>query len=94
MTTSNVAAKIITDKILGRKNKYEEIFTSTRLNPIKNRWEFGEMLKETTNSLILNKLKVPEEKLNDVKIGEGKIIEIENEKVRSVQGRKPEKYIK
>ena len=64
MTTSNVAAKIITDKILGRKNKYEEIFTSTRLNPIKNRWEFGEMLKETTNSLILNKWRSIQDKTN------------------------------
>lgn len=81
MTTSNVAAKIITDKILGRNNKYEEVFTSTRLNPIKNRWEFGEMIKETTNSLILNKLKIPEDKLKDIKLGEGKIIEIGNEKV-------------
>lgn len=81
MTTSNVAAKIITDKILGRKNKYEEIFDSTRLNPIKNRWEFGEMLKETTNSLIINKLKIPEDKLKDIKVGEGKIIELENRKV-------------
>lgn len=81
MTTSNVAARIITDKILGRKNKYEEIFDSTRLNPIKNRWEFGEMLKETTNSLIINKLKIPEDKLESIKTGEGKIIELENKKV-------------
>jgi len=81
MTTSNVAAKIITDKILGRTNKYEEVFTSIRLHPIKNRWEFGEMLKETTNSLIINKLKIPEDKLMDIKKGEGKIIELNNEKV-------------
>lgn len=84
MTTSNVAAKIIADKIQGRHNKYEEIFTSTRLQPIKNRWEFGEMLKETTNSLMLNKLKVPKEKLDDVNIGEGKIVQVNNEKVRCI----------
>lgn len=81
MTTSNVAARIITDKILGRPNKYEEIYTSTRLQPIKNRWEFGEMVKETTNSLILNKLKVPKETITNLKVDEGKIIEIEGEKV-------------
>lgn len=84
MTSSNIAANIITDKILGKINKYQEIFTSTRLEPIKNRWEFGEMIKETTNSLIINKLKVTDEKLNDVKKGEGKIIEIEGKKVRSI----------
>ena len=59
MTTSNIAAKIITAKILGKTNKYEEIFTATRLRPIKNRWELGEMVKESTKSLILNGKKVP-----------------------------------
>ena len=57
MTTSNVAANIITDKILGIENKYENLYKSTRLRPIKNRWEFGEMIKETANSLIINKFK-------------------------------------
>ena len=56
MTTSNIAANIITDKILGKENKYEEIYNATRLNPIKNRWELGEMLKESTNSLIKERL--------------------------------------
>ena len=64
MTTSNIAARIIADKIQGRTNKYEDIFTSTRLKPIKNRWEFGEMIKETTNSLVVNKLKESEDKQN------------------------------
>lgn len=67
MTTSNIAANIITDKILNKDNKYENMFMSTRLNPIKNRWEFGEMIKETTNSLIINKFKEPEEDIKDVK---------------------------
>lgn len=81
MTTSNIAARILTDLILGRKNKYEEIYTATRLKPIKNRWELGEMVKETTNSLILNKLKIPEETVKDLKSEEGKIVEIAGERV-------------
>ena len=81
MTSSNIAAKIKTDKILGKYSKYEEVFTSTRLKPVKNRWEFGEMIKETTNSLILNKLKIPQEELKDVKQGEGKIVEIDGQRV-------------
>ena len=80
MTTSNIAANIITDKILGKENKYEEIFKSTRLKPIKNRWEVGEMLKETANSLVINKIKEPEEELKDIECGQGKIIKIKNEK--------------
>ena len=80
MTTSNIAANIITDKILGKENKYEEIFKSTRLKPIKNRWEVGEMLKETANSLVINKIKEPEDELKDIECGQGKIIKIKNEK--------------
>lgn len=81
MTTSNIAANILADKILGKKNKYENLFKSTRLKPIKNRWEFGEMLKEATNSIIINKFKIPKESIEDVKPGEGKIVKVNGEKL-------------
>ena len=74
MTTSNVAANIITDKILGKENKYEDIYTPLRLNPIKNRKEFANMLKESSYSLLFNKLDLPEAKPKDINIAEGKIV--------------------
>ena len=43
MTTSNIAANIITDLILGRENKYEKLFKSTRLRPIKPNRVIGSM---------------------------------------------------
>ena len=76
MTSSNVAANIVTDKILGIENKYEEAFTSTRLKPIKNRWEMKDMLKQVATSLVVEKLKIPAETLNDIENDNGKIIEI------------------
>lgn len=69
MTTSNVAANIIKDKILGRNNPYEDVFTSTRLKPIKNRQELGNMLKEVAVSWTVEKIKIPDEKLHDIKKG-------------------------
>ena len=81
MTSSNIAANIITDKILGKENPYEKIFLSTRFHPIKNKEEFGNMLKESTYSLVINNFKIPEESLKDVKNDEGKIIEIDGQKV-------------
>ena len=60
MTSSNVAGNIIVDKILGRENEYENVFTATRLHPIKNNAELGNMIKETANSLVINKFKVAE----------------------------------
>ena len=60
MTSSNVAANIIVDKILGYENKYEDVFKATRLHPIKNNAELSNMIKETANSLVINKFKVAE----------------------------------
>lgn len=81
MTSSNIAANIIADEILGNENKYKEVFKSTRLEPIKNRQEVGNMLKEVNKSLIVSRFKIPKSELKDVKIGEGKIINIDNRKI-------------
>lgn len=81
ITASNIAANIISDNILGKENEYEEIFKSTRVEPIKNRKEFGDMLKEANKSIVFSRFKIPKDRLEDLKIGEGKIIEIEDEKV-------------
>lgn len=81
MTSSNVASNIITDKILGKDNKYEEVFNSKRLKPIKNYEELTNMIKEVGNSLVINRLRKNDENLANVKKDEGKIIKIDNEKV-------------
>ena len=81
MTTSNVAANIICDKILGRENKYENIFLSTRFKPIKNGTEFTNMLKQVSTSLVIDKFKIPDETLSEIKNDEGKIVEIDNVKI-------------
>ena len=81
ITTSNIAAEIITDKILGEENPYEEIFKSTRMEPIKNRKEMANMVKESVNSLLVKKLDVPQEEANQIQNGEGKIVEINGKKI-------------
>lgn len=57
ITSSNVAANIITDKIMGRKNEYEEIFKSSRLEMIKNKDEMMNMIKEAGDSIVLKRIK-------------------------------------
>ena len=81
MTTSNIAANIITDKILGEKNEYEEIFKSTRLEPVKNIKEMTNMVKEGINSLVIKKLEIPKEEENQIQNGEGKIVEVNGQKI-------------
>lgn len=81
VTASNIAANIIKDKILGQKNKFEDVFSSTRFSPIKNRAEFGNMLKETTFSLALNRFNLPKSTIDDVSCDEGKIVKVGLKKV-------------
>ena len=81
MTSSNVAANIVTDKILGIENKYEEVFTSTRLQPVKNRWEVRNMIKDTTEGLITDKFKIPTDTLDSIEKDTGKILEINGHKI-------------
>ena len=76
MTLSNVAANIVTDKILEKENKFEDIFNATRMKPIKNRWEVKNMLKETVNSIALNKFKIEPAEISKIENDNGAIIEI------------------
>lgn len=81
MTSSNISGKIISDKILRKENAYEEVFKSTRMEPIKNIKEVENMAKETINSLILNKLDIPKDTIEKVNTNEGKIVQIDGKKV-------------
>lgn len=81
MTSSNVAANIVSDKILNKQNKYSDIFSATRMRPIKNRWEVKNILKQSATSLVFNKLKSFPDQLLSVENNSGKILEIDGDKV-------------
>lgn len=81
MTSSNVAANIVCDMILGRKNEYAYVFDSTRIHPIKNRTEIKNMITESVNSLALNKFKDSDIDFDEIPINSGRIIDVNNQKV-------------
>ena len=81
ITSSNVAANIVTDKILGKENKYEEIFNSKRLKPIKNRWEMQNILKQTVTSWAFEKANIPMGSIENVENDNGAIININGKNV-------------
>ena len=81
MTSSNVAANIIKDKILQNENKYSFVFDSQRLKPIKNRVELKNMGSQVFKSFITNRIKIPEESLSIIKNDNGAIIKIEGKSV-------------
>ena len=87
MTSSNVAARIVTDKIIGKENEYSEVFEATRLNPIVNKDEVKNMVSQTVKSLVVERIEEPEKVINDktslddLKQETGQIIEWNGEKV-------------
>ena len=81
MTTSNVAANIVCDIILGKHNKYAYVFDSTRVNPIKNRTEVKNMITESVNSLAIKKFKGSNVDFDNIPNNSGGIIDINNQKV-------------
>ncbi|MBE5821944.1 MAG: FAD-dependent oxidoreductase [Clostridiales bacterium] len=81
MTSSHVAANILADKILGKENKYEEVYSATRFSPIKNSGEMGNILKETYNSLIANNIKGSNYTIEDIGKEQGGVIEHNGDKV-------------
>lgn len=76
MTSSNVAANIIKDKILGIENEFLEVFDSTRFKPVKNRTELKNMVTQVAKSFVINRLKVPKEDLSAIKNDNGGIIKV------------------
>lgn len=81
MTLSNVATDIIVDIIRGSKNPYADIFSSLRLQPIKNHEEMKNMIIDSSKGLIIDKLKQADILESELPNDCGKIIEIENQKV-------------
>lgn len=81
MTSSNVAANIVCDMILGKTNKYSYVFDSNRLNPIKNRTEVKNILTESVNSLAIKKLKDSTISFDNIPNNSGGIIDVNNQKV-------------
>ena len=81
MTSSNVAANIIADKITNGGNTYEDIFKSTRLKPITNKDEMKNMIVDGTKSLILDRIKAENIETKDIKNNSGGIIDIDGTKV-------------
>ncbi len=81
MSLSNVASNIVVDLICGKKNKYAYLFRPSRLKPFKNSDEMKGMLVQSTNSLVLDKLKSANMNFDEIKNNSGSIIEIQHQKV-------------
>ena len=81
MTSSNVAANIVCDLILGRQNDFAYLFDSTRVHPIKNRVEVKNMISESVNSIAIKKIKGVDVDFSDIPINSGGVVDVDGKKV-------------
>ena len=82
MSAGAVAAKLLTDTILGQKNRYASLFDPTRkkLKLVDTKtflWKNTSVGKD----FVVGKLKRPDKKLSDLALDEGGLVSIQGEKV-------------
>lgn len=77
MTSSNVAANIVSDKILGINNNYAYVFNSSRMHPFKNFGEVKNMSSQVFKSFVSNRLQIPKEDLSAIQNDNGGIINVD-----------------
>lgn len=81
MTTAILSAMIISDMILGKENEFAEIFSPTRFDMTASMQNAAHDLATTAKNFIAQKINIPEEHLEDVEEGYGKIIEFNGKKM-------------
>lgn len=81
MTNSHVAARILTNLILGKEENEDSIYNSTRFHPIKHQEEVKNIVKQTYTSLVSLPLKKIKTTISDLNPGDGKIVEYEGNKI-------------
>lgn len=80
MTSSMVAAMIISDMICGRENDYSEIFSPTRFDMSASMKNAANDLVITAKNFIAQRINIPEENVQNILKGHGAIVEYKGEK--------------
>jgi glycine/D-amino acid oxidase-like deaminating enzyme/nitrite reductase/ring-hydroxylating ferredoxin subunit len=81
MTHSMVSAKILSDMIAGTKNTYEELYTPQRFQVTASVKSLLDESKHAATGILLEKFKLPDTKIDEVKNGQGAVIDYEGEKI-------------
>lgn len=79
MTNGTAAARLLTDKIIGKDNPWEEVFDPSRHFTITAYKKLFTENFDVVKELIISKIKSSENEIN-VKCGEGKIVELDGNK--------------
>jgi len=81
MTGSMVAAEVIKDLITTGKSEFEDLFDTSRFDPISSAKEFFPQLGDITISLTTSLLRLTDDKLSEIKNGEAGIVKLDKHRV-------------
>ncbi|GKX67329.1 FAD-dependent oxidoreductase [Inconstantimicrobium mannanitabidum] len=81
MTSSMVSAMILSDMILGKENKYEEIFSPSRFDLSLSAKTLAQDTIETAKNFIAQRVDIPDEHIEHIQNGHGGIVTYKDEKV-------------
>jgi glycine/D-amino acid oxidase-like deaminating enzyme/nitrite reductase/ring-hydroxylating ferredoxin subunit len=82
MTWGTLTGMIVSDLILGRQNPYAALYDATRVKPAAGAKDFIQENADVAFRFVVDRLSRPDTtKLSDVEPGEGKIVEVEGQKV-------------
>lgn len=87
------ASMIISDLIMEKANKWSGIFDPTRFNPLASAKEFIKENSDVLKHFVKDRFVAEDLDLKDVKIGEGKIIEKDGEKLAVARDSNNEVYV-
>lgn len=77
MSNSHVAAKLISDLILGKENRYKSLYRPSRLSYLKSPLESLKLVGKSINGLLLSRICIPKKTIAHLKKGAGGIIKHE-----------------
>jgi glycine/D-amino acid oxidase-like deaminating enzyme/nitrite reductase/ring-hydroxylating ferredoxin subunit len=87
MTTSTVAAMILSDMVLGKSNPWEEVYDPSRFKPVESAKNFFTQAAEATKGLVGDRIFPTREKASDIPPREGAIVKIRGERVAAYRDR-------
>ena len=93
MTSSMVAAIIISDMILGKYNDFSEIFSPKRFDLSLSISNMAKDITETTKNFIAQKIYIPSSKIEHIKNGHAGIVEYNGEKVGVYKNNEGKEFI-
>ncbi len=93
MTGSMVSAMILSDKISGSGNSYEEVFNPQRFTVTASMAGLINEAGHTVKSLILKKIKIPDARLKEIPAGHGAVVEEDGERVGVYKDREGRVYM-